>query len=74
MRIKFVKGIAEGVNLYHRLKGTGTWLFLARDTKSPYDDHVETNGTPQHWEYQAYGVLNDAQIGQPSDIVEAVVG
>lgn len=76
IRIKFTKRGADGINLYHRKKGTAEWLFLARDTKSPYDDHIvlETANQPEHWEYRAFGVLDDAEIGQPSDIVEVVFG
>jgi len=31
-------------------------------------------GTAEVREYQAYGVLNDQQIGQPSDIVTVTFG
>lgn len=76
VRIKFTKNGVDGINLYNRKKGTAVWKFLARDTKSPYDDHIEleTPGQPEHWEYRAYGVIDDAEIGQPSDIVEIVFG
>ncbi|MFN8315833.1 MAG: hypothetical protein U0T32_05205 [Chitinophagales bacterium] len=76
VRIKFKKMGADGVNIYHRKKGTATWLFLALDTKSPYDDHITLGvpNQPEHWEYMAYGVIDDAQIGLQSDIVEVVFG
>lgn len=76
IRIKFVKDGVDGVNIYHRQKGEVTWVFLARDTKSPYTDHIvlTTDGKPEHWEYRAYGVIDDFQIGLPSDIVEIVFG
>lgn len=76
VRIKFAKNGVDGINIYHRPKGTAVWKFLARDTKSPYDDHIElaTAGQPEHWEYRAFGVIDDAEIGQPSDIVEIVFG
>ncbi len=76
VRIKFTKRGADGVNIYHRKKGTIDWLFLARDTKSPYDDHIvlATPGQPEHWEYRAFGILDDLEIGLASDIVEIVVG
>ena len=76
VRIKFTKKGADGVNIYHRKKGEPSWHFLARDTKSPYDDHIAlaVAGQPEHWEYRAYGVINDLEIGQPSDIVEIVYG
>ena len=76
IRIKFKKMGADGVNIYHRKKGDAQWQFLARDTKSPYDDHIvlANPAQPEHWEYRAYGVLDDAEIGQASDIVEMVFG
>ena len=76
VRIKFVKKGTDGINLYHRKKGEATWIFLARDTKSPYDDHIvlTTENQPEHWEYRAFGVLDDAEIGLASDIVEVVFG
>jgi hypothetical protein len=52
------------------------WLTNLRDTNSPYNDHtpLTTPGVPEVREYQAYGVLNDVQTGQPSDIVSATFG
>ena len=75
-RIKFTKRGVDGVNLYHRKKGTTNWLFMARVTKSPFDDRIvlQTAGQPEHWEYRAYGVLNDLEIGIASDIVEIIIG
>jgi hypothetical protein len=76
VRIKFTKQGADGINLYHRKKGEAQWKFLARDTKSPYDDHIvlAVASQPEHWEYRAFGVINDDEIGQASDIVEVVFG
>jgi hypothetical protein len=76
VRIKFTKNGVDGINIYNRLKGTAVWNFLARDTKSPYDDHIAlaTVSKPEHWEYRAYGVIDDTEVGQPSDIVEIVFG
>lgn len=85
VRIKFVRGEADGVNIYVRLQGETTWRFLARDTNSPYDDHTPlatpaptTPGGPtpptptaEVREYRAFGVLNDEEIGLASDIVSA---
>jgi hypothetical protein len=49
---------------------------LARDSKSPYDDDIilAVVNLPEHWEYKAFGVINDDEIGQASDIVEVVFG
>ena len=64
VRIKFTKNGIEGVNIYHRKKGGLTWNFLARDTKSPYDDHIvlAIASVPEHWEYKAFGVIDDNEI------------
>jgi hypothetical protein len=76
VRIKFTKKGTDGVNIYHRKKGESAWKFLARDTKSPYDDRIVLAivGQPEHWEYRAFGVIDDAEIGIASDIVEIVFG
>jgi|SRR5665213_2360544 len=71
VRLKFKKGQTDGVVIYSRKQGETVWKFLSRDTNSPYDDHnpLAAAGVPEVREYQAFGVLNDQQIGQPSDIV-----
>ena len=76
VRIKFVKGQTDGIALYCRLKGQSVWRFVSRDTNSPYDDYtpLAVPGTPAVREYQAFGVVNDQQIGQPSDIVTVTFG
>jgi hypothetical protein len=73
VQIKFSVGQTDGVNLYWRKKGEAAWKFLSRDTNSPYNDAtpLTTPGTPEVREYQAFGVVSDEQIGQPSDIVSA---
>jgi hypothetical protein len=76
VRIKFVKSGVDGVNIYRRRKGDTAWKFLARNSKSPYDDHIIlTNvGQPEHFEYRAYGIVSDNEIGIASDIVDIVFG
>ena len=71
VRFKFTKLGVDGINLYTRIKGTMGWKFVSRDTNSPYDDHtpLAVAGQSEVREYQAFGVLNDQQIGLPSDIV-----
>jgi hypothetical protein len=69
--LKFTKAGADGVNIYHRMRGEAAWKFIAFDSRSPYADEPETAGTH---EYQAYGVVADVQIGQPSDIVSVTWG
>lgn len=76
VRIKFVKSKTDGVNIYARLKGQSAWTFLARDTASPYVDTrpLATPGTAEVREYMAFGVIDDAQIGQQSDIASVTFG
>ena len=68
--VKFTKKGVEGVNVYTRLQGVHDWTFLSRDTHSPYDDHrmLAQPGTPENREYMVVGVVNDIEIGVPSDI------
>lgn len=68
--VKFTKKGVEGVNVYSRLQGAQNWTYLSRDTHSPYDDHrmLATAGVPETREYMVVGVINDIEIGVPSDI------
>ncbi len=76
VRISFKKNNTDGINLYRRRKGELEWQFVARDTISPYEDRIQLQqpGQPEHWEYRAIAVLKDQEIGQPSDVVEVIVG
>lgn len=71
VRVKYVKKGVEGLNVYSRLSGVAEWTFLALDTHSPYDDKrvLATAGVPEKREYMVIGVLNDTEIGIPSDTV-----
>lgn len=75
-RLKFTKKGVDGLKFYSRLKGQTAWKFLALDTNSPYDDYnpPATPGVAEVREYQAFGVIDDEQIGQPSDIVSVTFG
>ncbi len=76
VRLTFVKGDATGMRIYRKLKTNTNFTFLVMVTKSPYDDHIVlANPTvPETWEYMCYVVVNDQQVGQPSDIVSVVFG
>ncbi len=76
VQLKFRKKGADGINIYRRKKGTADWIFLSRATKSPYHflPSSESDNQPIHWEFRSYGVVNDIEIGQPSDIVELIFG
>jgi hypothetical protein len=74
--IKFFKKGVEGVNVYTRLKGTSNFMKLAYDSHSPYEDNrpLAVAGVPENREYMIMGVLDDEEIGLPSDIVAVVFG
>jgi hypothetical protein len=76
VRIKFRKMNADGINLYRRKKGTSEWIYVARATKSPFDHSfsLQVSGQPEHWEYRAFGVVDDTEVGTASDIVEVIYG
>ena len=76
IRIKFKKRGVEGINLYRQKKGATEWDFVSRVTKSPFDQVIvlENPGQPEHWNYQALGVVNDQEVGLASDVVEIVFG
>lgn len=73
VRIHWTRGKFDGVNVYARRPGESEWRFLARDTRPPYDDpHAAAGGEVR--EYRAFYVLNDEEVGQPSDSVTVIVG
>jgi hypothetical protein len=77
VRLKGKKSGVQAMNLYSRLRGETGWkLLVARRSKFPFDDDspLAVAGTPETREYRAVGVVNDEEIGQPSDIVSVVYG
>ncbi len=76
VKIEFTKSETDGVNIYCRLKGQANFKFVARDTNSPYEDHtpLAQAGVAEVREYSMRGVINDAEIGQLSDIVSVTYG
>jgi hypothetical protein len=76
VRIDFVKDGLNGMNLYARLKGQSSWVKLAYDSFSPYEDNrpLSLANTPEHREYMAIGVIRDEEVTLSSDIIEAVYG
>ncbi len=76
VRIRFKKMGVDGINIYRREKGTSTFTILSRATRSPFEHHptLSVPNKPEHWEYRAYGVIADVEIGLASDIVEVVFG
>ncbi|SRR5581483_9619517 len=73
VRIDGKKPGFEAVNLYSRIKGQMQWKLIAvRKRKFPiYDDTpLAVPGTPEVREYMAIGVVNDEEVGEPSEIKE----
>ena len=65
----------EAVNIYSRKKGDVQWKLIAvRKRKFPYFDEapLTTPNQPEVREYMAIGVVNDEEVGQPSEIIEVV--
>jgi hypothetical protein len=72
VELDFDKSISDGVNLYANPEGfRGDFVFLARDTASPYVDNrpLLAVGKPELREYKAVYVQSDAEIGLFSDEV-----
>jgi len=69
VEIAFKKSKSDGVNLYAQREGDAGWVFLARDTESPYLDTrpLLTAGKPEQRRYKAIYVLGDDETGQFSD-------
>ncbi len=75
VRLRFKKRGATDVNLYVRREGETAWRLVARVSRSPYVDPtpVAVPGAAETREYQAIGVVQDREIGQPSDTVIVTV-
>ena len=65
VELDFDKSISDGVNIYPKRDGDADFVFLARDTASPYIDNrpllVATK--PELREYKAVYVQSAAEIG-----------
>ncbi len=72
VNLSFVKDTTDGMNIYARLQGQTTWVFLGLDTESPYMDTrpLAAAGTPENREYRCRAVISDVEIGQYSDVVQ----
>src|SRR5882724_5768657 len=71
VELDFDKSISDGVNIYAKRDGDADFVFLARDTASPYIDNrpLLAVGKPDLREYKAVYVQSDAEIGLFSDEV-----
>ena len=76
IQIRFKKLGVQGINIYKRKKGSEKWQLLSRATKSPFEFHptLENSNQPEQWEFRAFGVINDKEIGLASDISEQLIG
>ncbi len=74
VEIAFNKSKADGVNLYCQREGDAGFVFLARDTASPYVDNrpLLVAGKPEVRKYRGIYVVNDNEVGLTSDDVTAV--
>jgi hypothetical protein len=70
-KIGFNKDGVDMVVIYCRLKGTAGWRRLGTDSSSPYYDTepLANPNLPEVREYMAMGMIDDIEIGLPSDIV-----
>jgi hypothetical protein len=75
VRLRIKKRGAAGVNIYMRLDGTAEWHLVGRATRSPYLDRtpVAVPGQAETREYRLISVVNDREIGQPSDVARLAV-
>jgi hypothetical protein len=73
--IKFLKDKTDGIHLYCRRAGEKDFSFLAVDTASPYIDSRPNlvAGQTEMREYKAWHFIDDAIIGQVSDIASITI-
>ena len=76
IRVDFIKSECDSIAIYCRLRGTSAWTLLGTDTRSPYYDTapLANPNVPEVREYMAMGVIDNEEIGVPSDIVSIVFG
>lgn len=72
--VKWTKGSFDGVEIWVD-RGSGTFVFLAIDTVPDYPDTyaLPAPGQTALWKYKAIYRLNDAQVGEWSDVVSIAV-
>lgn len=73
VRVFWTRGFLDGINVYVRKEGELKWRKLDRDTRPPYEDTTPAEHNGEVREYRVVGVINDEEVGQPSDIVTVVV-
>jgi hypothetical protein len=73
--IAFNKLQADGVNIYYWDDVAKRWVFLARDTQSPYVDNrpLADPSKPEQRRYMAKFVIADQEVGYESDAITVTV-
>ena len=77
VHIKFIKGAAEAVDVYVRLKGTSDWTLVGSKIKyTPFIDNrlLAVAGTAENREYKLHGVYGDHEVGLDSDLLTIAYG
>ena len=71
VELDFSKEGSDRVNLYCQRNGDSDFVFLARDTSSPYVDNrpLLVAAKPEVRRYRCRYILNDQEVGLPSDEV-----
>lgn len=74
IRVDFTKGGCDNVVVYCRLRGSSTWTRLGTDGRSPYYDTnpLANAAVPEVREYMVMGMIDNEEVGVPSDIVSIV--
>lgn len=69
VEVQFNKSISAGVDVYSKRDGDADFVFLARDTQSPYVDNrpLLVAGKPELRRYKGVYIQNDGHIGGFSD-------
>ncbi len=67
-------GQVEGIVLRGRRCGSASWTELGRFTATPFSAPVPITGPdPETWEFQARSLKRGIEMGNPSEMIEAVV-
>lgn len=72
VRIHWMRGALDGINVYSRKQGDSAWVLLGHDSRPPYDDPRPINSVEVR-EYRAIGVSHDQEVGQASDTIAVAV-
>ena len=71
VQLQFSKSASDGVNIYSKRDNDADYVFLSRDTSSPYVDNrpLLAAGKPEMRHYKAIYIQNDVEVGNFSDEV-----